>query len=349
MDFLNLAKDKLVVSDVSDLVAHESCGAISLFVGTTRDNFEDKKVISLEYEAYEPMALKTMKKICQEIRSRWPDVKNIAIHHRLGEVPVKEASVVIAISSPHRKDGIDATAFAIEELKKQVPIWKKEQYSEAQAGRKPKVKINFQECPIVGAEVPKHLIQINANHDEIKRRINMFIERKREEVNASNIEDFIEGDISDSCARVKCAVFRIKDSKGHLKVRRVINEYGPQTLQEDYTKVFSKLQGQRTDEGESDGKENPEDCKNFGITGRLKSMENHLKIPPSSSEDIFERIRRLENRILYLESISPEYLHFLEKTTQPKSGDSRETGTRKRKYSIRSIDEFINELEEIYL
>uniref|UniRef100_A0A1B0CXZ6 Uncharacterized protein n=1 Tax=Lutzomyia longipalpis TaxID=7200 RepID=A0A1B0CXZ6_LUTLO len=88
---------------------------------------------------------------------------------------------------------------------------------------------------------------------------------------------------------------------------------------------------------------------NFGITERLKSMENHLKISPSSSEDVFERIKRLENRILYLESISPEYLHFLEKTTQPKSGDSRETGTRKRKYSIRSIDEFINELEEIYL
>lgn len=75
------------------------------------------------------MALKSLDSICSEIRAKWADVKHIAIYHRLGLVPVKEASVIIAISSPHRQDSLDATAFAIEALKKQVPIWKKEKYS----------------------------------------------------------------------------------------------------------------------------------------------------------------------------------------------------------------------------
>lgn len=88
------------------------------------------QVVTLEYEAYEPMALKSLGAICSEIRDKWPNVKHIAIYHRLGLVPVKEASVIIAVSSPHRQDSLDATSFAIEALKKQVPIWKKEKYSD---------------------------------------------------------------------------------------------------------------------------------------------------------------------------------------------------------------------------
>ncbi|XP_055633906.1 molybdopterin synthase catalytic subunit 2 [Toxorhynchites rutilus septentrionalis] len=129
MDFLKLTFDKLEVGDISDLVSHESCGAISLFVGTTRDNFEGKTVVLLQYEAYEGMALKSMKGICDELRARWSDIKHIAIHHRLGTVPVREASVVIAVSSPHRVSSLEAVHFAIDELKKSVPVWKKEQYA----------------------------------------------------------------------------------------------------------------------------------------------------------------------------------------------------------------------------
>jgi molybdopterin synthase catalytic subunit len=86
------------------------------------------KVVTLEYEAYDEMAKKEMANICFEIRQRWPDVKHIAMHHRLGLVPVKEASVVIAISSPHRKSSLEALPFALDELKKSVPVWKKEFY-----------------------------------------------------------------------------------------------------------------------------------------------------------------------------------------------------------------------------
>lgn len=88
------------------------------------------KVVSLEYEAYDEMAKKEMASICFEIRQRWPEVKHIAMHHRLGLVPVKEASVVIAISSPHRKASLEALPFALDELKKSVPVWKKEFYKE---------------------------------------------------------------------------------------------------------------------------------------------------------------------------------------------------------------------------
>lgn len=89
-------------------------------------------MVLLEYEAYEAMALKTMNLICEEMRARWSDIKNIGIHHRLGTVPVKEASVVIAVSSPHRKSSLEAVHFAIDELKKSVPVWKKEQYAEGE-------------------------------------------------------------------------------------------------------------------------------------------------------------------------------------------------------------------------
>ncbi|XP_058465073.1 molybdopterin synthase catalytic subunit 2 isoform X2 [Malaya genurostris] len=125
MNYLKLTFDKLEVGEVNDLVAHESCGAISLFVGTTRDNFDGKT-----YEAYEAMALKTMSQICDLMRIKWPDIKHIGIYHRLGTVPVKEASVVIGVSSPHRVSSLEAVHFAIDELKKSVPVWKKEQYVE---------------------------------------------------------------------------------------------------------------------------------------------------------------------------------------------------------------------------
>lgn len=86
------------------------------------------QVLSLKYEAYDKMANKMLSKICDDIREKWPEVKHIALYHRLGLVPIKESSVVIAISSPHRQDSLEAVQFAIDELKRTVPIWKKEIY-----------------------------------------------------------------------------------------------------------------------------------------------------------------------------------------------------------------------------
>lgn len=75
-----------------------------------------------------------MSNICYEVRRRWPDVVNIAMHHRLGRVPVKESSVVIAISSPHRASSLEALPFALDQLKRMVPIWKKEFYKSKHGG-----------------------------------------------------------------------------------------------------------------------------------------------------------------------------------------------------------------------
>lgn len=141
MDIIILVEDKLDVNLIYSQVVEDSTGAVSLFVGTTRDNYEGKKVIRLEYEAFKPMAEKEIKKICQAIREKWK-VENIAFHHRLGVVPVGEASIVIAISSEHRTECLEAVQFGIDTLKKCVPIWKKELYSDGV----PEWKSN-KECP----------------------------------------------------------------------------------------------------------------------------------------------------------------------------------------------------------
>ncbi|KAK2871396.1 hypothetical protein QQF64_002567 [Cirrhinus molitorella] len=127
-DLITLTTDKLSADSVSHSVTCPSCGAVSLFIGTTRDNFEGKKVIQLEYEAYSPMAESELRKICSQIRTKWPSVRHINIQHRLGVVPITEASVIIGISSPHRSDSLEAVKYCINTLKATVPIWKKEIY-----------------------------------------------------------------------------------------------------------------------------------------------------------------------------------------------------------------------------
>lgn len=82
MNFIKLTHDKLSLDLILELVSSPSCGASSFFVGTTRDNFEGKKVLSLEYEAYESMALRGMEDLCSDIRSQWKTVEKIAIYHR---------------------------------------------------------------------------------------------------------------------------------------------------------------------------------------------------------------------------------------------------------------------------
>lgn len=133
-DILLVTHSPLDIGYISASVTAPSTGATSLFVGTTRDNFEGKKVVKLEYEAYQPMAIKELKKLCDELRSKWSSIHRIAIHHRLGEVKVTEASVVIAVSSPHRADSLEAVQHCIDRLKATVPIWKKEIYEEETGG-----------------------------------------------------------------------------------------------------------------------------------------------------------------------------------------------------------------------
>lgn len=87
-------------------VRDDRAGAVSTFVGTTRGTFDGKVVVRLEYEAYEAMAYKQLAALCHTVRVKHPDVLHMAVHHRLGVVAVGEASVVIAVSSAHRRDAI---------------------------------------------------------------------------------------------------------------------------------------------------------------------------------------------------------------------------------------------------
>ena len=117
MDHIKITHDVLDVGAVTSSVTDPNTGATSVFVGTTRDNFQGKTVVRLEYEAYEPMAVKEISKICQEIRVKWSSVHKIAVHHRLGVVDVTEASVVIAISSPHRRESLEVCFLIIPSLR----------------------------------------------------------------------------------------------------------------------------------------------------------------------------------------------------------------------------------------
>jgi molybdopterin synthase catalytic subunit len=108
-------------------VVDEQAGAIATFFGTVRTSSRGRDVIALEYEAYEEMAEDVMAGIADELLARY-DLCKVAMAHRLGRVEVGETSVAIAVSAPHRQDALAACADAIEALKSQVPLWKKELY-----------------------------------------------------------------------------------------------------------------------------------------------------------------------------------------------------------------------------
>ncbi len=102
-------------------------GALALFVGTVRDRNQGRRVLFLEYQAYEPMARREMDAIELEIRRRFA-VSAVEIVHRTGRLEIGEASVVVAVAAPHRAPAIEACRFAIDTLKRTVPIWKREHF-----------------------------------------------------------------------------------------------------------------------------------------------------------------------------------------------------------------------------
>lgn len=123
--FFVITYDPINTDEVTSKVLDPSHGASLTFHGTTREYTQGQRTVLLEYEAYVPMAINTMKQIGDEIAERWPSSR-IAITHRLGTVRIGEASVVIAVSAAHRDTCYEASRHAIERLKQIVPIWKKE-------------------------------------------------------------------------------------------------------------------------------------------------------------------------------------------------------------------------------
>lgn len=122
---IRVTTEPISAEAVAATVSRSSSGAVVTFSGVVRDNARGRRTQYLEYEAYPEMAESEMRRIAEEARRRWP-IDAIAIVHRIGRLEIGEASVVIAVASPHRGEAFDACEFAIDTLKHTVPIWKKE-------------------------------------------------------------------------------------------------------------------------------------------------------------------------------------------------------------------------------
>lgn len=124
---IEIVNNKIDTQAVLESVIAPECGANLLFVGTTRQFTGERETAKLDYECYNEMAIKKMNELSDEARSKWP-IEKCSIVHRIGEVEIGVASIAVAVSSPHRGDCFAAGQWLIDTLKKQVPIWKKEQW-----------------------------------------------------------------------------------------------------------------------------------------------------------------------------------------------------------------------------
>jgi molybdopterin synthase catalytic subunit len=122
---LAIVRDPLQLDRLVAAVAADGLGAVASFLGLVRNHNAGRRVRYLEYDAYEPLAVKAFERIADEIRTRWPGVQ-LALHHRVGRLEIGEASVAIAAASAHRADAFGACRYAIERVKQMAPIWKHE-------------------------------------------------------------------------------------------------------------------------------------------------------------------------------------------------------------------------------
>lgn len=137
MDFFELTTEPIEIANVARRVVPPECGATVTLDGYARKITRDKasgetrETLYLEYEAYEPMALKEMKKLVDAAKEQF-EISNVGIVHRLGKLDIGETSVAISVAAPHRKAAFAACEWLIRELKRTVPIWKKEVYADGE-------------------------------------------------------------------------------------------------------------------------------------------------------------------------------------------------------------------------
>jgi len=124
-----LTRDSIAVDRLLAAASRPDCGALALFLGATRDHHRGRKVVQLSYEAYEPMALAALDSLERATVERF-EVADCRIVHRLGEVPLAETSVAVVVVAGHRGPAFEACRWAMDELKRTIPIWKKESYAE---------------------------------------------------------------------------------------------------------------------------------------------------------------------------------------------------------------------------
>lgn len=125
-DNLAIAIAPLSLEEVYRLADDPGNGAVVVMSGTVRNQTDGKGVDYLEYQAYQPMAITVFQSIAFEIRRQWSDVNRVVIHHRVGKLQIGEISVLVAVGCPHRSEAFAACRYAIDTLKHNAPIWKKE-------------------------------------------------------------------------------------------------------------------------------------------------------------------------------------------------------------------------------
>jgi len=123
--FTRVQAEPLSLDEAADAVADPAAGALCIFTGTVRDHSDAGDVTQLTYEAWHELAEQRLRELAEDILRRWP-ARRVAIVHRVGELSVGETSVIVAVSAPHRADAFEACRHGIEQLKQDVPIWKKE-------------------------------------------------------------------------------------------------------------------------------------------------------------------------------------------------------------------------------
>jgi molybdopterin synthase catalytic subunit len=129
-DWVALTGEPLPTTDALQWATVPSAGAVVTFAGVVRDHAEGRPdVVGMTYEAYEDPAERALRDIAAEVRRRWPAVERIALLHRTGELALSEASVVVVVSAPHRREAFAAAEFAIDTLKEAAPIWKQEHWA----------------------------------------------------------------------------------------------------------------------------------------------------------------------------------------------------------------------------
>ncbi|MBE9664815.1 molybdenum cofactor biosynthesis protein MoaE [Mucilaginibacter boryungensis] len=128
---IHLSNEPLNIQSCIDWVMAPDCGGIDVFIGTVRNATKGKRVLRLEFEAYEKMALSEMQKLADKALQQWP-IQRIALHHRTGVLEVGEVPVVIAVAAAHRDAAFEACRFIIDTLKQTVPIWKKEIFEDGE-------------------------------------------------------------------------------------------------------------------------------------------------------------------------------------------------------------------------
>jgi molybdopterin synthase catalytic subunit len=131
-DIFEITREPIDKAGLERRLITGAAGAVVTFDGVVREQTGGRRVVTLQYEAYVPMAVKEMRRVGAEVRARWPEVARVGIVHRFGELRVTESSVVIVVASPHRRVAFEACRYAIDRLKQTVPIWKKEIFEDGE-------------------------------------------------------------------------------------------------------------------------------------------------------------------------------------------------------------------------